>query len=495
MLLPDFIWHRLKFRIIAVFISSTLILCSVPTSVHAQNGHYWTQHYGTKSMLLSGSVIGGVDDLGAVFYNPSRLTSIESPAFIISADVYQISNLKLEDTFGDKFNSKSSDIGSVPSLTAGTFKIPFMKKHYFGWAILSRHNDDFGFSFRNDREAEDFPGLPGAVDLNYNFDISNRLNEQWTGFAWAHEPVKGLSVGASVFLSRVKMSKSNSIDLQVLSDLNDLIIYRYDRSTSFSQYGIVLKLGASQRLGNNSVIGLTVLTPTIQVTGDGSYRYEEFYNGLDSAGTTPDLYTVDVQDDLNIEYNTPWAVGIGYTIPWKRNMIHFSAEWFSAVAGYNIMEAGDHISQSNGDTISFTLKDELNSVINYGIGLELYINEKVSGFLSFSTDNSAATGNLSNIISNSEELTISNIKSPYYHFGGGVVLSLLGADITVGTTYTGASQTYTSSLALPFVDDDYDFLEDSNESKLSWSRWRFIFSFSLPFLEKKLKDIEDKFGI
>lgn len=484
-----------KTVLVSCLLFSVIACVTFPSSVYAQNGHYWTQHYGTKSMLLSGSVIGGVDDLGAVFYNPSRLTSIESPAFIISADVYEISNLKLEDTFGDKFNSKSSDIGTVPSLTAGTFKVPFMKKHHFGWAILSRHNEDLGFSFRNDRDDEDFPGIEQAVDLNYNFDISNRLNEQWTGFAWAHEPGKEFSVGASVFLSRVKLSKSNSIDFQVLSDLNDLVIYRYYRNASFLQYGIVMKFGMSKRLGNNSVVGVTLLTPTIKLTGDASYRYEEFYNGLDSSSTTPDIYTVDVQDDLDMEYRTPWAIGAGYSIPWKRNLIHFSAEWFSSVSAYDIVKAADHTSQSSGDTISFTLKDELTSVINYGVGVEIYINEKISGFLSFSADNSAATGDLSNVISNSSELTISNMQSPYYHFGGGVVLNLLGADITLGTTYTGASQTYSSSISLPYVDDEYDILEDNTESRFSWNRWRFIFSFSLPFLEKKLKDIEQKFGL
>lgn len=480
---------------IKALIISTVILIVLPLCLRAQSGHFWTQHYGTKSMLLSGSVIGGVDDLGAIFYNPSRLTSIESPAFIISADVYEISNLKLEDTYGDKFNSKNSDIGTVPSLTAGSFKVPFLKKHHFGWAILSRHNEDLGFSFRNDREDEEFPDLEGASDLNYHVEISNRLNEQWTGFAWAHEPVESLSVGASMFLSRIRFNKSNSIDFQVLTDTRDMLIYRYNRSVSMTNYGFIWKIGASYKLKNRSVVGLTLLTPLLNLSGDASYRYEEFYNGIDSAGTKPDLYTVDVQDDLDSDYRTPLAIGLGYTIPWKKNFIHLSAEWFSAISEYTIIDARDHISQSSGDTLSFLLKDELKSILNYGIGVSFYINEKISVFLSFSADNSAATGDLSNIVTNRKELKLSNMKSPYYHFGGGVVLALLGADITLGATYTGANQRFNSSLAIPTTEDGYDLLGETTGSRITWDRWRLIFSFSLPFLEQKIKDIEGKFGL
>ena len=51
------------------------------TSLRGQDSHYWTQQYGTKSMLLSGSVIGGVEDLGAVYYNPARLSVITALLF------------------------------------------------------------------------------------------------------------------------------------------------------------------------------------------------------------------------------------------------------------------------------------------------------------------------------------------------------------------------------------------------------------------------------
>ena len=36
----------------------------------AQDAHYWSQQYGTRSELLSGAVVGSPQDLSTTFYNP-----------------------------------------------------------------------------------------------------------------------------------------------------------------------------------------------------------------------------------------------------------------------------------------------------------------------------------------------------------------------------------------------------------------------------------------
>ena len=121
------------------------IILSVACRVQGQDSHYWTQQYGTKSMLLSGSVIGGVEDLGAVYYNPARLATIENPACLRSANVYEYSTISVADAFGNAKNSSKSTLKGVPTLAAGTFKIKKWPKHHFAYAILTRQNSDFSF--------------------------------------------------------------------------------------------------------------------------------------------------------------------------------------------------------------------------------------------------------------------------------------------------------------------------------------------------------------
>src|SRR3954465_3511487 len=92
-----------------------VILLSHWFHASAQDGHYWTQQYGTRSMLLSGSIIGGVEDLGAVYYNPARLSLISSPSFLLSASVYEYNSLSVQGAFGDSRNASQSDIRGVPT--------------------------------------------------------------------------------------------------------------------------------------------------------------------------------------------------------------------------------------------------------------------------------------------------------------------------------------------------------------------------------------------
>ncbi len=45
------------------FLFNNVLLFFISVSSNAQDSHHWTQQYGTRSMLLSGSIIGGVNDL------------------------------------------------------------------------------------------------------------------------------------------------------------------------------------------------------------------------------------------------------------------------------------------------------------------------------------------------------------------------------------------------------------------------------------------------
>ena len=138
-----------------------LILFSVNSM--AQDGHYWTQPYGNKSMLLNGTVSGSVSDLGAVYYNPARLGLVDKPAFLISADVFQLTTLNIENGFGENSDFSESDFGSAPSLVAGTFKIKKMPKMKFAYSILNRNSSDLSLFYRTDAQGEVIDNLPGTA--------------------------------------------------------------------------------------------------------------------------------------------------------------------------------------------------------------------------------------------------------------------------------------------------------------------------------------------
>jgi len=66
-------------RSLRAAVPAALLLLSVGVQdASAQDSHYWTTQYGNRSRLLAGAVIGSVDDVSAVFYNPGALALIES---------------------------------------------------------------------------------------------------------------------------------------------------------------------------------------------------------------------------------------------------------------------------------------------------------------------------------------------------------------------------------------------------------------------------------
>jgi hypothetical protein len=449
----------------------------------AQDSHYWTQQYGTKSMLLSGSAIGGVDDLGAVFYNPGRLAVIANSAFLLSASVYESNTITVSDAFGNGKSVKNSTIKGVPTLAAGTFKIKRLPKHHFAYSILTRQSADLSFGFKGEEHADVIASLPGTEYFGAEANFKNNSNEQWIGLTWSYAVSPKFSVGVTTNYSNSSQSKGALIAMQALTQNNEVATYRYNRSYSYTQSSLLWKIGAAADLGMWQ-LGLTVTTPQIRLGGSGSYTYEEFFSSAPGL-TRPEGYSTSYQTGLNVNYRSPLSVGLGASRKIGKNKIHVSAEWFNATPKYMVMQAADHYSQSNpNDTIRFQLVDQVRSVVNAGIGAELYISEQVSGFASFSTDFTTASEDISRFAARKDEASNSSWNMDFYHVGGGVVLKLKGADITLGATHTGASQKITPPFQFPENPNQPILNPNAAPVDWQWDRWRFVFSFSLPFLQK-----------
>jgi hypothetical protein len=454
--------------------------------MQGQDSHYWTQQYGTKSMLLSGSVIGGVEDLGAVYYNPARLSVITGTSFLLSANVYELSSINVKDAFGSSKNASTSSFRGVPTLAAGSFKIRRWPKHFFAYAFLTRQNSNNTLSYQNEVYQDVLANVPGNEYFGANLSMQSSSSQQWTSLSWSYAVSPKFSVGITTNYSINKQNKDNIIGLQALSQSNEVALYRYNRSYTYSQNGFLWKIGAAANV-KNWLLGLTVTTPLLSVGGTGSYKFEEFYSPIPGAGSKPATYSSSDQSSLPLHYKSPLSIGFGVSRNIGKNKIHFSTEWFSGISKYTMMSAASHVSQSNKlDTIRFNLIDSEKSVLNAGIGAELYINKKISGFTSFSTDFSSMTDNLTRFIERKPEAGDGTWSSDFYHVGGGFVLNLNGADITLGITHTGANLTIPRPISFP-DNSSQPIFNTGDNADVRWDRWRFVFSFSFPFLNNYAK--------
>ncbi len=442
-------------------------------------------------MLLSGSVIGGVEDLGAVYYNPGRLGLIENPAFLLSANVYQWQKVKIEDALGESVNLSKSDFGTVPSLVAGSFTVKFLEGHRFSYALLQRQHIDLDFNYENEIYADIFEDLPGKEYFRGSISLNSRYKEEWATLTWSYPFAEKWSIGVATNFLMARVNRGDKIEMQALTDAKKTAMLAYDRNYKFSRFGLLWKLGLAAEF-EKSWWGLTLTTPVIGFGGKGDYQFEEFYSGIDGTSQEGDIFTTTDQEDLPVKLRQPWAIGLGATFRVNRNKIHLSGEWYSKIPFYALLESDSHVSQSSGMNYQFTLYDDLNSVLNGGIGLEFYIKDKISLYGSFSTDFSAVKSDRISFTDMAGIASNSTTTADYYHFGGGVILKLKGLDLTLGATRTGSKEPFYPPLEFPEEGDDGIFDPDETGT-LKWSRWRLVFAFSVPFLEQSLERIKEDF--
>lgn len=470
-----------------IVICAALLLPSIV--LLGQDGHYWSENYGNKSMLLSGTVNASVEDLGAVFYNPARLGMIENPAFAISAQVYEWRTLKAEDNEqGIKLNNSS--FGGAPSLAAGTFKIPFLKNHRFAYSFLTRQRTKLDYFARIEREGDLIEGLPGEHDIfNGSLDVKTNFKEEWIGLTWAPPSSKKIGVGLSTFISTLNKGNLISVDMNALNEFDQAAYYSVNRKYGYDSYGLLWKLGLVWEL-EKVRFGLTITTPRINVYGSGSTLIEDHLVGVDTTGDgmVDDGYIFNIQENLNLRHRTPWAIGFGMGIPFSKGLVHLSAEWYDRISKYDILKIEPFIGQSTGDTIRFALEERLESVLNYGIGIEWHFNEKLSAYGSFASNYSAVPDNINRLSDFKESTNNSIFQADFFQFGGGFAISTKAIEITIGATYTGASNTFKNEIDFP--EDGEDNVDGSSLSRLTFSHWKFILGFSFPFADKLTKNFE-----
>ena len=94
---------------------------------------------------------------------------------------------------------------------------------------------------------------------------------------------------------------------------------------------------------------------------------------------------------------------------------------------------------------------------------------------------------ITRFIERKAEANNSSWNADFYHIGGGVVVNLKRAAITLGTTHTGANLLIPTPVNFP-ENSSQSIFSSTNQADLHWDRWRLVFSFSIPFL----RDYTDK---
>jgi long-subunit fatty acid transport protein len=278
---------------------------------------------------------------------------------------------------------------------------------------------------------------PGNEDLTSDIRLNIKLTESWFGLTWAYKFTETIGIGISPYLL-VRSHATNAQTLaQALTTDNKITMVLSGREFRYVNYRLLFKMGAAFDF-DRITLGLTLTTPSIKIMGSGSTGFNTTVVGIDlnRDNIKDDFLAADYQEKLEANYKTPISLGLGLTYKFDNVRLYGSAEWFSGMAKYEVMRGEDFIVQSTEDTASFGITHELESVLNFGVGLEYIFSPKLKTYASFTTDFSA--------VSSDSDTNLSNSSWDIYHV-------MAGTDFTVGDlSFTlGLGYAYGNRMARP----------------------------------------------
>lgn len=442
----------------------------LPRGSAAQDAQYWTNQYGNEARLLSGSVIGSVFDLSAVFYNPGRLSLVTDPRLVLAGNVFRFSQITVENAFGSDVDLRNTRVGGVPSLFAGELRFKFLGSHRLAYSFLTRQDFDFEVSERLDLRGAETPDP--ALDLfTAGFLFDQNMDEYWAGLTWSHTLGRKMGLGVTTFLA-VRDQRSR---LQTLAQAVDTSgaagIALQQEGYKYQHWRLLWKIGLGGNLGNWD-LGLTVTTPSVGIAGSGRAAYDEtlITQDLDGNGISFSDVTSSTQKDLPVTYKSPLSVGGGAAYRKGPARIHASAEWFDAVPAYDVLEP-DPVILPDTTMAAFGLTQEFTSVANVAVGAEYQFRPKLTGYLGFRTDKSAIDGTVSGNTSLS--------RWDIYHVSGGGTFNIGASDFTVGGIVAWGSDV--TNTGIEFVPGGGSPIDLPDQLPLKFFRFTFILGFSIGF--------------
>jgi hypothetical protein len=451
-----------------VLFASVLLVLVLPIS--AQDSHYWTHHYGTRSTLLGGAVIGSVLDLSGTYYNPGGLSLIETDEveLLMFSKVFHFPTIKMKGFGESKRSLSSSALGESPSLVAGSLPIKGLGNHWLGYSFLNRHQIEFGLSGVGQGKFPPYTFIsndnPGTVDLI----LYERLSEPWYGVTWAYKISDKFGVGVSNYLSFRSHQMKYQTLIQVVNDEAQVDMIVDARNYSYSSYSLLWKIGLTYDF-EQFTLGLTLTTPGLKLYGKGEIGQNRTIIRHDP--DYPDYMAVDFQSDLKATYISPLSVGAGVTYKLYRTRFYVTVEWFNGADEYVVMQGEDFTSQSTDKTLPNRLTHEMQAVFNIAVGAERKLSSKVTLYGSFWTDFSARKDE------STSNLSVSDWD--LFHFMGGASFDILGFPITLGMGYSFGNKTGGRRREVndPYFDSiSQEFLFDRGSSYSSF-RWLLGFSF------------------
>ena len=342
-----------------------LLALAWPTGAAAQDAHYWTYGYGPIGQLTEGTLVGGVSDLSAVYYNPGALALIQEPRFVFGLTSIELAKIDVPNAAGRNLDFDKQVFAVVPAMVAGHIGENHGQVNDFAFAFLSRHDTDWDLGY------SDTAVSAGEADAYAGYGrVRERVAEFWVGGTWSRRIAPRLALGFSPFFAYRAQRSRRSLTVEELASGTSHAAF-VGQESEYNHVRVLLKAGLAWRPGHWE-LGATVTTPGVAVYDRG----KAVFNASVTGSASPPLLSASTQEGLDAAYHSPWAVAGGATWRGQRTAVHTTAEWFSAVAPYDILSPDPAPVAGSETTIPLTFRGAAKSVVNFGAGLERRLGDR-----------------------------------------------------------------------------------------------------------------------
>ena len=287
----------------------------------------------------------GASDNSAIYYNPGSLAFINNPSLSIDANVYRMDKTLITDGAGNGLNLNSAQISIYPQIISGMLKLLKNERIKFSYTLLTRNHNNILMNTRytstasqNDPENP----IPGATTYVGAYDYVNQLDEQWLGIGAGYRLSDKLGIGATLFgiyRGQTYQLTNYTREINYIDPYYTFGTITNDEAVKYTSVRMLAKFGMAYVPGKWK-FGLTLTTPSFGIYSTGSIQRE---NSNIIVSENPEdmkdnFLIMDSKSGLTAKYKHPLSVAFGINYQTSKTRIVFSAEYFSRINTYHLLE-------------------------------------------------------------------------------------------------------------------------------------------------------------
>lgn len=336
----------------------------VTTVVIAQDSHYWTNQYGTKSWLLGGAVVGAASDLASTYYNPASVAMMPDTSSLLTAITLNWNRTKLQPKDVD-FMLRSSGTSPLPTLVSINLPLSLLGSRSLQFSYLQRSHDRSDLFGTGTSE-------PGAEEQYVaSGQVNRQLYDSWFGITWSKQLSSKHALGVTAYVSGVSSEYTAVISTTVTSP-DTTASSSYAERIGYDNIRLLGKIGYYYD-GRPLSLGIVVTTPSVKLFN--TYGNSTISGASTVNGSVTGLFQ-DAQSGLTSTYQTPISVAVGGTWYTDKTSYYLTIEWFDGLDPYRPLTPSSFTTTIPGTTIdTYGSTIERYGIVNIAIGIKHQVAE------------------------------------------------------------------------------------------------------------------------